>query len=83
LKRQVLENLVALTLVSLSFYAGKTLMAHAVAFEVKATFFSIRPSDVLSKYQGDSERFIRGVFDKAAKSPRAIIFFDGSIAILK
>ena len=38
----------------------------------------MRPSDVLSKYHGESERYLRGVFDKARSLPRAVIFFDGN-----
>jgi SpoVK/Ycf46/Vps4 family AAA+-type ATPase len=40
-------------------------------------------SDILSKYQGESERYLRDVFDKARHFDKAIIFFDefDSIAI--
>lgn len=40
--------------------------------------FSVRPSDVLSKYHGESERYLRGVFERARTLPRAVIFFDGN-----
>lgn len=42
-----------------------------------ANLFSIRPSEVLSKYQGESERFISQIFEKAYKLKNGIIFFDG------
>jgi SpoVK/Ycf46/Vps4 family AAA+-type ATPase len=32
---------------------------------------------VLSKYHGESERYLRGVFERARTLPRAVIFFDG------
>jgi SpoVK/Ycf46/Vps4 family AAA+-type ATPase len=38
---------------------------------------TVRPSDVLSKYHGESERYLRGVFERARTLPRAVIFFDG------
>lgn len=42
-----------------------------------ATLFSIRPSEVLSKYQGESERFISQIFENAYQIEKGIIFFDG------
>eukprot|EP01041_Mallomonas_annulata_P012929 gene12929-27274_t len=55
---------------------GKTCLVQAAACEAKATLFSIRPSDVLSKYHGESERYLSGVFEKARQTKKAIIFFD-------
>jgi SpoVK/Ycf46/Vps4 family AAA+-type ATPase len=56
----------------------------ATATEAGAVFFAIRPSDVLSKYQGDSERYLRSVFDAArsVSTGRAIVFFDGELTYL-
>ena len=64
---------------------GKTLLAQAVANESGAVLMSLRPSDILSKYQGDSERYLRDTFEAARKAKRAIIFFDefDSIAIAR
>lgn len=59
---------------------GKTCLAQAAAREAGACFFSVRPSDVLSKYQGESERYLSNLFVKARQQHRAIIFFDGIVA---
>lgn len=55
---------------------GKTMLAQAAACEADAVLYSVRPSDILSKYQGESERFLQNLFEEARKQPRAIIFFD-------
>jgi SpoVK/Ycf46/Vps4 family AAA+-type ATPase len=58
---------------------GKTLLAQATAHECGATLLSICPSDILSKYQGDSERAIRNLFETARTSNEpVIVFFDGN-----
>jgi len=59
---------------------GKTYLVKAMATKLDATFFSVKSSDIVSKYQGDSEKNIRQLFSEAnscatAKNP-VIIFFD-------
>lgn len=60
---------------------GKTMLAQAVAHEMDAAFFTVKCSDILSKWVGDAEQNIRNLFEEARKYPTAIIFFDEFEAI--
>ena len=55
---------------------GKTLIAEAIAHETGASFFSIKCSDLGSKWFGETEQNIRDVFEAARESKNAVIFFD-------
>lgn len=55
---------------------GKTMFAQAVANELNAKFFSIKCSDIMSKWYGESESNIKQLFTKAKNAPIAVIFFD-------
>ena len=57
---------------------GKTLLAQAVANEsdTTTTFITISASDIMSKYQGESERALKEIFDRARQSSPCIIFID-------
>jgi transitional endoplasmic reticulum ATPase len=55
---------------------GKTMLSKAVATESKANFISVKGSEVLSKWFGESERKISEIFNKAKQASPCIVFFD-------
>jgi transitional endoplasmic reticulum ATPase len=55
---------------------GKTLLAKAVAKEAEANFISIKSSDLLSKWFGESEQQIARLFARARQVAPCIVFID-------
>lgn len=55
---------------------GKTFLARALAGELGAPVFSIKPSDIMSKWVGEAEQRIAELFREARKAPVALIFVD-------
>jgi transitional endoplasmic reticulum ATPase len=55
---------------------GKTLIAKAIANETDAHFIPVSGSELISKWYGESESNLRGVFDEAREMQPSIIFFD-------
>ena len=55
---------------------GKTMLARAVAGEIEAAFFTVKPSEIMSKWVGDSEQNIERLFKSARENERSIIFID-------
>ncbi len=60
---------------------GKTLVARALANEAQAGFISIRGPELLTEWQGASERALREIFTRARMASPCIVFFDEIDAI--
>ncbi len=61
---------------------GKTLIIKALAKKTQINFISIKGTEILSKWVGESERIIRELFRKAKQAAPAILFIDDIDSIL-
>lgn len=55
---------------------GKTLIAKAVAHESGVNFISIRGASMMSKWAGETEKYIHEIFRKARQHAPCIVFLD-------
>ncbi len=55
---------------------GKTLIMRALANEIRAGFFYVKASSILSPYPGESARELARIFDVAKKHAPSVLFFD-------
>ncbi len=55
---------------------GKTLLARAVAGEIQAAFFAIKPSQIMSQWVGKAEQNLARLFARARQHPVSVIFID-------
>lgn len=55
---------------------GKTLLAAAAAGSLRATFFNVKVSSVLSKYFGESSKMITALYESARIHSPSIVFID-------
>ena len=61
---------------------GKTMLARAVATECGANFVNVTMSTLLSKWVGESEKYVRAVFSLASKIAPTVIFVDEVDSVL-
>lgn len=55
---------------------GKTMIARAVAGEIDAAFYAIKPSEVMNQWVGLSEQNVGRLFAEADSNPLSVIFID-------
>ena len=55
---------------------GKTLLAAAAAGSLKATFFNVKISSIMSKYFGESSKLITALYESARTHAPSIVFID-------
>ncbi|GLY70971.1 AAA family ATPase [Amycolatopsis taiwanensis] len=61
--------------------SGKTLIARAVASEVKAHFIHVNGPEIIHKFYGESEAKLREIFEEAHRRAPSVIFLDEIDAI--
>jgi vacuolar protein-sorting-associated protein 4 len=55
---------------------GKSYLAKALATEASATFLNLSSADLVSKWQGESERLVKAAFQLARDRKPSIVFID-------
>jgi len=55
---------------------GKTLIARAMAGEIEAAFFTLKPSEIMSQWVGVAEQNLQQLFAEANGYPISVIFMD-------
>ena len=60
---------------------GKTLIARAIASEVKLHFIKVNGPEIIHKFYGESEAKLREIFEEAASQAPSVIFIDEIDAI--
>ena len=53
---------------------GKTMLAKALANEAKCSFISVSASEIFGKYQGESEKAVKDLFEQARAKTPCVVF---------
>ena len=62
---------------------GKTTIAKAMSSNIRATFFNVPISELLSRYVGDSERIVSSLYDIAREKSPSVVFLDEIESLLR
>ena len=62
--------------VNLVFHRWMSLVYCLIKFQAGINFISVKGPELLNMYVGESERAVRGVFQRAKNSAPCVIFFD-------
>ena len=62
---------------------GKTMLMRALANDIKAGFFLVKASNLISAFPGETERTISNIFAIAKKNAPSVLFFDEIDAVAK
>jgi transitional endoplasmic reticulum ATPase len=60
---------------------GKTTLARVLAREAQCSFYTLTPSDIYSKWAGESERRVTEIFNRARANRPSIVFLDEADAL--
>ncbi|MDE1834827.1 MAG: ATP-binding protein, partial [Candidatus Micrarchaeota archaeon] len=55
---------------------GKTLLMRALANEIRAKFFYVKTSSIISPFQGESSQMLSKIFSTVKRNSPAVLFFD-------
>lgn len=55
---------------------GKTFLVRALAGELGAPVFIVKPSEIMSKFVGETEQNMAALFEEASRHPVSLIFID-------
>jgi transitional endoplasmic reticulum ATPase len=55
---------------------GKTMLAKAIAGESDVNFIHVDGGDIMDKYIGESEKAVKGIFERARQAAPSIVFLD-------
>lgn len=62
---------------------GKTTIAKAISTNIRATFFNVTISELLSRYVGDSERIVSALYEVAREHSPSVVFLDEIESLVK